>query len=262
MKLLLVDGLNLVRRIFSAIPEAPAGSVHQDNIDKIADSCSHSLARALGFHRPSHCIAVFEQHGSTWRHEVLPQYKKDRSPMPVLLQETMPTILSRFQESGVKSMERPGYEADDLIATFARGVSQNNGDVVILTTDRIQCQLLSPEHPCIRPFSRNGFSMKPPSFDKFGVEPGLIPDVMALAGDSSLSIQGVRSVGIKTAARLVNEYGSLAAVFKSIDSVKGSIANHLNEDRHQAELAYKLFCLKSDISLGVNLKDFRVDHTT
>jgi protein Xni len=235
--------------------------VHQDNIDNIADSCSHSLARALGFHRPSHCIAVFEQHGNTWRHEVLPQYKKDRSPMPVLLQETMPTILSRFQESGVKSMERPGYEADDLIATFARGVSQNNGNTVILTTDRIQCQLLSPNIRVYDHFSER-FLDEAAIFDKFGVEPGLIPDVMALAGDSSLSIQGVKSVGIKTAARLVNEYGSLAAVFKSIDSVKGSIANHLNEDRHQAELAYKLFCLKSDISLGVNLKDFRVDHTT
>lgn len=258
MKLLLVDGLNLVRRIYSAIPQVPEQAITPEQIEKLSNSCGLSLARALNFHQPSHCIAVFEQHGNTWRHSLLPQYKENRSAMPRLLQESMPFICSKFLESGVSSFELSGYEADDLIATFATRVSMNLGNVVILTTDRIQCQLLSEKIRVYDHFSAR-YLDETVILDKFGVTPDLIPDVMALAGDSSLSVPGVRSVGIKTAARLVNEYGSLAGVFESMDSVKGSIASHLAEDRHHAELAYQLFCLKGDVILGVNLKDYRVD---
>ena len=257
MKLLLVDGLNLVRRIFSAIPGLSEADVSPEHQDQIAQSSAQSLRRALKKHNPSHCVAVFETRGETWRHRLLAEYKQNRSPVPKLLIAAMPDIKSAFLESGVSSFELAGYEADDIIATFATRIAQKHGHSIILSTDRLHCQLLS-EHIQVYDHFGDRFLDEASVQKKFMTSPSKITHVMGLAGDSSLSIPGVKSVGIKTAARLIDEYGDLQSVLENVSSMAGTLGINLEAGREDAAMAYRLFQLRTDIELGVNLKSFRL----
>jgi 5'-3' exonuclease len=257
MKLLLVDGLNLVRRIFSAIPGLSEAEVSAEHQAQIAQSSAQSLRRALKKHSPSHCVAVFENRAETWRHRLLPQYKQNRSPVPKLLIAAMPHIKAEFLKSGVSSYQLAGYEADDIIATCATRIAQYQGHSVILSTDRLYCQLLS-KHIQVYDHFGECFLDEESVLKKFFTSPDKIADVMGLAGDSSLSIPGVKSVGIKTAARLVNEYGNLRSVLDNVSSIPGALGKNLRAGRDDAELSYRLFQLRTDVELDVNLKNFRL----
>lgn len=264
MKLLLIDGLNLVRRIFSALPESRTESCNEnltaDSKLRYIRSCKQSLGRALDKHSPSHCLVVFEERDVTWRHNVLPSYKDNRKPMPYALASSLEEIKQAFRESGVNSFQLTGYEADDVIATFATVISKHGGYTIILSTDRLLCQLLSDDI-CIYDHFSNQQQSESMVLDKYGVAPDKIADVMALAGDTSLSISGVKSVGIKTAAKLISEFGNLPSVLNNASNIPGALGKNISENLDDARTAFQLFQLKTDISLGVNLKDFRYTFT-
>ena len=162
MKALLVDGLNLVRRIHAAVPgarknEATAASdshrpqdrsgnidaAQNSDIEGIVRSIVHSLERALKHHAPSHCLVVLEHSGKNWRHRLFPDYKKKRPPVPDDLQAIIARFTASLSGIGVTSFSLMGYEADDVIATMATRIAQHHGNVTILSTDRNYCQLLN-----------------------------------------------------------------------------------------------------------------------
>jgi len=258
MKALLVDGFNLVRRIFAAVP-APSNNQNQSHIEGVIRSSTSSLQRALKFHQPSHCVAIFEQAGRTWRHQLYPDYKKNRSPMPISLAEAMPELKLAFQNAGVNSFERIGYEADDIIATMATKIAQSAGDSVILSTDRNHCQLLS-EHITVYDHFSKRFLDQEMVRKRFGVEPHQLPFLLALAGDSGLSIPGIPSIGIRTAARLVNEHKTLEHLLDASRDMTGKIGSKIFNGAEVAKMGLVLFTLKSDIDLGINLSQFRYQH--
>ena len=260
MKALLVDGFNLVRRIYAAVPEPPEEASQfekDDHIQGVINSIAASMQRALKAHHPSHCVAVFEQSGRTWRHRLFPDYKKKRSEMPAPLAAAMEAIKQSLAAMGVNSFEFVGYEADDVIATMATKISHNNGDAIILSTDRNHCQLLN-EH--IRVYDHFGqrYLDRDIIYKRFGVEPEDLPLLLALAGDSGLSIPGIAGVGIRTAARLVNEFGTLEKMMEASVEMKGKIGAKIFNGREDAEMGLKLFTLKTDIELGINLNQFRI----
>ncbi len=255
MNALLVDGFNLIRRIYAAVP-APASGTAAEHIQGVISSSSSSLLRALRVHQPSHCIVVFEQSGRTWRHRLFPDYKKNRSPMPEPLAQAMPTMIQAFEKIGISSFDKTGYEADDVIATIATKIAYSEGRAVILSTDRNHCQLLSPQitvydHFGQRPLDREMI------FKRFGIEPNQLPLLLALAGDSGLSIPGIPSIGIRTAARLVNEYQTIDRLLEAAEHMPGKIGSKLFNGRDVARMGIELFSLKTDIDLGINLKQFR-----
>lgn len=256
MKLLLIDGLNLVRRIYAAIPGIADAPINGANQTQIIQSCVNSLKRALKTHQPSHCVAVFESRGETWRHKILPDYKKNRSAVPELLTTTLPGIKSSFQEIGVESFELDGFEADDVIATFTCRIADNKGQSIILSTDRLHCQLLSDYIQVYDHFSDQYLGLDS-VLKKYLTTPDRITQIMALAGNSGLSIPGVKSVGIKTAAKLIEEYGDLDTVLKSASIIPGALGKNLVKHVEDARLSFQIFTLKTDINLGVNLKQFR-----
>ena len=146
MKALLIDGFNLIRRIYAAVPEPEQGAddkTRQQHIQGIISSISGSVTRALRFHQPTHCVIVFEQSGRTWRHRLFPDYKKKRSAMPTPLADAMNEIRQTLKKRGVASFEFTGFEADDVIATMASKIALSKGEVIILSTDRNHCQLLN-----------------------------------------------------------------------------------------------------------------------
>ena len=126
MKALLVDGFNLVRRIYAAVPQPADDALplaKEAHVHGVISSMNASLQRALRAHSPSHCVVVFEQPGRTWRHRLHPEYKIKRSAMPEPLARNMDTIKKNFADIGVNSFEFVGYEADDVIATMATKIA-------------------------------------------------------------------------------------------------------------------------------------------
>ena len=185
-----------------------------------------------------------------------PDYKKNRSPMPEELRDILPDVLEAFLSAGVRSITVSELEADDVIATIARRVADLNGNVTVLSTDKSFCQLIGfgvrvydhfadVEHD--RNWTRN----------RFGVEPEILADLFALAGDTSLGIPGVRSVGVHTAVKLLNDHGTLEGVLAVADDIAGKLGSKLRDGRDDARLAKKLVSLVTDAQLGMNLKDFR-----
>lgn len=258
MKLLLIDGPNLVRRVYAALPEAQKKQSGNADDSDLADSCQRSVQRALNLHQPTHCAIVFDHQGRTWRHEIFPDYKKNRPPAPPLLHQSMPAITQQLRSLGPSCLFTHEYEADDVIATIALNVSQHQGQVVVLTTDRIQCQLLRDNIRIYDHFNKR-YIDKQDVDKRFGVEPQRIPDVMALCGDPGISVPGVRAIGIKTASRLVREYGSLDKILENPDKIPGRVGRNLKQDSQHAELAFRLFCLKTDVHLGINMKELRMN---
>ena len=254
MKALLVDGLNLVRRIYAAVPEE--SRQEDESLAGVITSCTASLRRALKQHIPSHCLLVFDHGGQNWRHQHFPDYKKNRAPMPEALRNGLPKFEHAFGEIGVRCVSLAGYEADDVIATVAVKIAKHGGHAVILSTDRNYCQMLS-EH--IRVFDHFGQRYLDDDMIKkrFQVEPQQLPDLLSMAGDSSVSIPGIKAIGIRTAAKLLNDYGSLEKALKAADDIPGKLGSKLHGGREDARLAKTLFTLKTDIDLGINLNELR-----
>ncbi|MDD9875701.1 MAG: flap endonuclease Xni [Gammaproteobacteria bacterium] len=259
MKVLLVDGLNLVRRIYAAVPDEAGQAGGREPLAGIIASCTASLQRALNRHRPSHCLAVFDGDGGggrNWRRRLYPDYKKNRPPMPAPLRDALPRLEQAFAAVGVDSFSREGFEADDIIATVAVKIARRGGHALILSTDRNYCQLLGDniavfDHFAERPLDRDLIAKR------FQVEPQQLPDALALAGDSGLSIPGVRSVGIRTAARLLAQYGDLENVLQAAAAIPGHLGRQLAEGREHARLAKTLFTLNTGADLGINLSQLR-----
>ena len=137
MHLLLVDGFNLIRRIYEARP-------HDDSQveEEVVTSAGQSLHRALKSHVPTHACCVFDSQEKTWRHLIYPEYKQNRSPTPAPLLEAIPQFENLFRQMKVNCLCIPGYEADDVIATLAHKTSEMGGDVTVLSTDKGFLQLL------------------------------------------------------------------------------------------------------------------------
>ena len=264
MTVLLVDGLNLVRRIYAALPPRPEPAATTSSpstgtapaSERFVATCSTSLQRALKQHRPTHCIAVFEHSGASWRHQLFPDYKKKRHRMPAALADSMAQIEQAFAAVGVQTLSRSGYEADDVIATLAGKIGAHGGQSLILSTDRNYCQLLGRHTRVFDHFNQHHLDADVIR-KRFDVQPWQLPHLRALAGDSHLSIPGIASIGIRTAARLINDYGALNQVLEAAGQIPGKLGSKLCSGRQDAELAFRLFTLKTDIDLGINLNQYR-----
>ncbi len=247
-KLLLIDALNLIRRIHATVP---------DNPDALLERCEAGVSKALRQHRPSHAILVWDGgHQNSWRKGLYPDYKVHRKPMPSDLAAQLPTLKARLQALGVGSVQQADLEADDLIATIAVKVARHGGQVVILSTDQGFGQLLQPGiqqwdhfegHPIDAEHLRR----------KLGVAPPQLLEFWALAGDSGNGIPGVPGIGKKTAQRLLAEHGNLAAIFAE-GAVAGKLGEKLAQHKDQARLSYALVRLRQDLALKLNLSQFRL----
>ena len=256
MKLLLFDGLNLSRRIFSAgcSDQTPPDD---DLTEQLARRCAGSLDRALATHQPSHAAAAFAAPGATWRHRLCPAYKANHKPMPAALAQAMPRLRAGFRERGVRDLEAADCAADDVLASVAANVAARQGEVVILSTDRLPCQLLDRHIAVFDHFSRRRLD-RAYVLDRFQVEPRQIPDLLGLAGDHGAAVPGVPGVGLKTAAMLLGQFGSLEGVLAHAGEIPGRAGRRIRAHREAAATAKALFTLRTDIVLGVNLQDLRL----
>jgi protein Xni len=258
IRFLLVDALNLIRRVYAAQP----GDDTPEKADGARISCKQSLQRGLRETSPTHAIVVFEGREPSWRHLLYRDYKSNHDPMPQALADALPDYREAFAALGVTSFELAKVEADDVIGTLAVKIADAGGDAVILSTDKIYLQLLSD-----RIAVRDHF--KPQDLDRayvaerFGVTPETFVDFLALTGDNTNAIPGVPGIGPKTAAKLLDEFGSLDAILAAgaSDDEHGSMTRRmrdkLEDHADDARLARSLVRLQTDLDLGVNLKELR-----
>ena len=247
---LLIDGYNLIRRIYEARPHEDAGQ----QLQEIVTSATQSMQRALRRHQPSHACCVFESHDTTWRHLLYKEYKADRKPTPAPLLDGLVQFAGAFLEIGVPTVSVESYEADDVIATLARGITDRRGSVVILSTDRMYLQLLRDGVTVFDHF-KDRFLTTEHVREKFGVRPDQLIDYWAMSGAATNYIKGVPKVGPKTAGQLLDRYGNLDAILGAEPSDKH--VARVQQHRRDAEVSRQLVMLKTDVEVGVNLKSLR-----
>lgn len=253
MHALLIDGLNLIRRVYAGVPGSEDAIRHSEAVE---EACVASLRRALRRHQPSHALSAMDDEGQSWRGRLFPDYKKNRRPMPDNLRSELGKIVSRFFAQGVGTVSVPGFEADDLIASIARKVIDAGGRATVLSTDKSFCQLISDSVSVYDHFAAQDRDREYVR-QRFGVEPQKLADLFALAGDSSLNIPGARGIGLRTAAKLIDDYGDLESVLAAVSEIPGSPGRKVKDAKEDVILAQQLVTLRSDVNIGANLNQFR-----
>ncbi|MDX7991938.1 flap endonuclease Xni [Xenorhabdus littoralis] len=249
--LLIVDALNLIRRIY-AVQGSPC-----------VPACEHALKQLIMHASPTHAVAVFDEddRGHSWRHQLLPDYKAGRSAMPDDLQQEMPLIKQAFNALGVACWHAEGHEADDLAATLATKISGSGHQVTIVSTDKGYCQLLSPNIQ-IRDYFQKRWLDLPFVQQEFGVTPDQLPDYWGLAGISSSKIPGVQGIGPKTAVTLLQQAGSLDNLFQGLENQPDKWRKKLENHKEMAYISREVASLKTDLSLQGNLQQLRLSHAS
>lgn len=258
MQALLIDGFNLIRRLYAAAYSRGGEPENIAAYHQFAQTVSHSINRALQQHNPSHALLVLEQTGPTWRHRLYPKYKQSRKAPPEGFTRSMPYIESAIESIGVHCYSLRGYEADDIIASVATKIAQHGGHSLILTTDLNQTQTMNERIHFYHHFDR--YEINPKLIEeKFNIKPEQLPDYLALTGDSSVSIAGVGGIGHVTASKLLHDYDSLEDIYNHLEHIQGKIGSKLYHGKEQALLAKTLFTLKKDVDLGLNLNQCRIN---
>ncbi|KKC98488.1 flap endonuclease Xni [Photobacterium halotolerans] len=248
--LVVIDALNLIRRVHAAQPGEP-------DIANTSKVCCQALGKIIAISQPTHIVAVFDHHGDDrgWRAELLPNYKEGRKPMPPELQAGMEQIQDDFMALGVDSLLSDGDEADDLIATLALKVADHGGQVTIVSTDKGYCQLLRPT-VMIRDYFQQRWLDSPFIAKEFGVRPEQLPDYWGLTGISSSKIPGVPGIGPKAACELLQQYPDLDSIL-SADNLPEKWRKKIEPNKDSARASKAVARLKTDLELGFNLQDIR-----
>jgi len=265
--LILIDALNLIRRIY-AVQERPFTQIKQHENDELSPSTQkqvlfntqntsvNALVKIINQHEPTHALAVFDSQQPCWRYQLFEGYKKGRKKMPEHLADKLSDIQDAFMEQGVDSLTSEEDEADDLIATLAVKMALHGQKVTIISTDKGFLSLLSPNIHLYDYFNRRYLDEEHVQ-NKFAVKSSQLIDFWTLTGDNTNKIEGVSGIGQVNAAKLLNEYGSIKGILNATD-IKKSLAVKLTQSIEQMDLARKLLTLKQDIPLGFNLKDIRL----
>ena len=260
--LVLIDALNLIRRIY-AVQERPflmnnelGENTKQQVVYNTAKGCDQALSKIIKLLSPSHALAVFDSQAPCWRYKIYPDYKKDRKKMPEHLANNLSKIQDLFMKQHVDSLLSEEDEADDLIATLAVKVALRSQNVTIISTDKSFLSLLSPHIKVYDYFNRR-YLDETYVVDKFNVKPDKLMDLWTLTGDNTNKIPGVAGIGQVTASQLLNQYGSIKSILNA-DDLKNSVSEKLEQHVEQIELSQQLLKLKLDIPLGFNLKDIRL----
>lgn len=253
MKALLIDGLNLVRRIYAAVPGDEGSEEHSQGA---LLSIERSAQRALDQLQPSHALCAFDATGKNWRHDLLPSYKENRPSMPAPLAELLPGIEDIFAGLGIKPMRVAGYEADDVLASIAVKLAERGAHAIILSTDKSMLSLLRPGIEVRNHFDNRELDTQY-TRTRFAVEPEQIATYLALVGETSQNVPGVKSVGAKTAAKLISEFDSLDGILLAAQNMDNRIGAALREHEADARLSLQLTTLKLDVEVGINLNECR-----
>lgn len=242
--LFLIDGNNVAYRAFFALPDTISTSTGFPT-NALYGYCS-MIIKVLGEHRPEAVIVAWDARGKTFRHEEFREYKAQRKPMPDLLSEQWPYFEELSEAFGFINLKIEGYEADDVLATLARQADAEGRETMVMTGDRDALQLVS-EHVRVMANTRGITEVKiydPAAVqERYGIPPLLVPDLIGLKGDTSDNIPGVPGIGEKTAAQLLQDFGTVEGVLENLAAVKGEKRRQLLREHAETALLSKRLAL-------------------
>jgi len=251
-KLFLIDGHAHCYKAFFAIPHLTSPDGRPTNA---VYGFTGMLMKLLKERKPDYIAAVFDSPGPTFRHEQYAEYKAQRKPMPDDLRPQIGLIKEVVEAANVTLVAVPGYEADDIIGTLATQASAQGMDVYIATGDKDAHQLLD-EHVRLYDTKRGEeYTVEDLAREK-GIRPDQVVDMMALSGDTSDNVPGIRGIGPKTALKLIQDYGSLENVFDHVEEVGGkALKRRLAEGGEIAEVSRTLVTIDTHMALAVGPTD-------
>ena len=249
--LVLVDGSTYLFRAFHALPPLTAA----DGFPTGAMRGVIAMIRKLAKDYPgSPLVIVFDPKGKTFRDDLYSEYKANRPPMDDDLRKQIEPTFEIIRAMGLPLLTVPEVEADDVIGTLASQASAQGRAVLISTSDKDMAQLVNDRVTLLNTMSETSMD-RDGVVEKFGVPPELIIDYLALMGDKVDNIPGVPKVGPKTAAKWLNEHGSLDAVMAAADSIKGKIGENLRASLGHLPLSQILTTIKCDVDVGVPMAE-------
>ena len=259
----LIDGSGYIFRAYYALPPLtrksdglPTGAVNgfcSMLFKLLEDSKSNENKQ-----KPSHFAVIFDSARKTFRNEIYNDYKANRAEAPDDLAPQFEYIRKSVLAFNLPSVDLINYEADDLIATYVDQILEKGAKVTIVSSDKDLMQLFKKNVRIFDPM-KNRFISDDDVQKKFGVDASKVIDVQSLAGDSSDNVPGVPGIGVKTAAELINKYGSLEKLLKSANEIKQNKRREtILENKDKAIISKKLVTLKKDAPVEKDLSEFKL----
>ncbi len=245
-QLVLVDGSGYIFRAFHGLPmmNRPDGTP----INAVF-GFTKMLLKLKADLNPSHIIVIFDAGRVTFRNDIYPEYKANRSEPPEELVPQFALVRQAAEAIGLPVLEMPGFEADDLIASYARQAEQAGMSCLIVSSDKDLMQLVRGNITMLDPMKNRPIGREE-VIEKFGVTPDKVVDVQALAGDSTDNVPGVPGLGIKTAAELINQFGDLDSLLAAAETIKQpKRRENLIQFAEQARISRQLVYLKDDVDV-------------
>ncbi|MDO8953975.1 MAG: DNA polymerase I [Gammaproteobacteria bacterium] len=255
--LILVDGSSYLHRAYHALP----------NLTNIKGEPTGAILGVLNMLRsllmkydPAYAVVVFDAKGKNFRHDIYPQYKANRAKMDDELRVQIEPLQEMVRYLGFPLLAIEGVEADDVIGTLSIQAANHGQEVMISTGDKDMAQLIH-ERLHIVDTMKNVKIDRQYVIEKFGIPPELIVDFLSLTGDTSDNIPGIPSVGPKTAAKWLNQYGSLDEVVAHASEITGKVGEQLRANIEQLPMAKRLATIDTQLNLDISLEAMKLQPT-
>ncbi len=254
--LLILDSNAIIHRAYHALP--PLTTKKGELVNAVYGYLL-TLLNVIEKFKPTYLVASFDLAGPTFRHKEYKEYKATRVKAPDELYEQIDKVKNVLKAFQIPIFEKQGFEADDVIGTIAKKITQKNKniEVIIVTGDLDALQLVDDNikvYTMSRGISQAVLYNKEKVRERYSLEPDQLKDYKGLRGDASDNIPGVKGVGEKTAIKLLKEFGSLENVFAHLNEIKGSLKEKLEKDKAQALLSKQLGIIKTNLKLKIELK--------
>ncbi|MEO0134645.1 MAG: 5'-3' exonuclease H3TH domain-containing protein, partial [candidate division WOR-3 bacterium] len=241
----LLDGHSLIYRSYYAFIRNPLRNARGENTSAIFGFVN-TLRKILKERKPKYLACVFDSKAPTFRHKIFLEYKKVRPEAPSDLKYQVPIIKEICTAYGIKTLEVPGYEADDVLCTLAKKIKNMGYKVYIVATDKDLFPIVDEDIIIYDTYKEVFYDPKKIK-EKFGIEPKKISDYLVLVGDKIDNVPGVKGIGEKTAIEILKKYGNLEKALKEDPRLKGK--------EEEILFSKKLISLKEDVPIEVSLED-------
>ena len=259
-KLFLIDAYALIYRSYYAFIKSPRINSKGLNTSAVMGFCN-TLNEVLTKEKPTHIGVAFD-HGKTFRHDAFPEYKAQREETPEDIKLSVPLIKQVLEAMRIPILQVDGFEADDIIGTVATRFGADGIDTFMLTPDKDYGQLIGPNVFMYRPRHGGGYEIlgEKEVGEKYGIPtPAQVIDLLALMGDSADNFPGCPGVGEKTAAKLINQFGSIDNMLQHTDEIKGKLREKVENAVEDIKMSKFLATIRTDVPMQLDLDELKVE---
>ena len=257
--LYVLDSYGLIYRAYYAFINRPLTNSRGENVSAVF-GFFRNLKAVLDHYHPRFMAAAFDSRTPTFRHKRYPEYKATRQKTPEDLHAQVPVIESILVELGIPVLRCDGFEADDIIATLAAQCRRCGQQCRILSADKDLMQLVDESVQMLKPDRSGGWELLTAAgvVAEWGVPPEKMLDLLSLTGDASDNVPGVAGVGIKTALKLLDTYGSLDGIYAAAEEISGAVGGKIRAGKENAYFSKELITLRTDVPVVIPEDNFSI----